>query len=200
MRGFKWSFEEALMDRTWDLPPAACTNLPALWLSHLRSGPPTQVKPSDNCTPKNHLTTTSTSTATLRQNCSSHFQISVPQKTWAIISDFCHIKQRTFGVTRYTTIGTQGLYGMNSFVSWFSLNIFKDLSMILSVVCFYYCIEFHCMDVICFVLFFSKILFFIHERHMERGRDIGRARSRLPAESLMRDLILGAWDHGLSQR
>ena len=35
-----------------------------------------------------------------------------------------------------------------------------------------------------------KILF-IHERRSERGRDIGRGRSRLPMGSLMRDLIPG---------
>ena len=45
-----------------------------------------------------------------------------------------------------------------------------------------------------------KILLFIHERHRERGRDIGRWRSRLPSGSLMQDSILGLWDHDLSQR
>ena len=30
---------------------------------------------------------------------------------------------------------------------------------------------------------------FIHERHTERGRDIGRGRSRLAAVSLMQDSI-----------
>lgn len=34
----------------------------------------------------------------------------------------------------------------------------------------------------------------------ERGRDIGRRRSRLPPGSLMWDLIWGLWDHDLSQR
>ena len=37
--------------------------------------------------------------------------------------------------------------------------------------------------------FFKKILF-IHESHGERGRDIGRGRSRLMAGSPMQDLIL----------
>ena len=36
--------------------------------------------------------------------------------------------------------------------------------------------------------FFLKVLF-IHERHRERGRDMGRGRSRLPARSLMWDSI-----------
>ena len=36
--------------------------------------------------------------------------------------------------------------------------------------------------------FFFKILF-IHERHTERGRDIGRGSSRLLTGSLMWDLI-----------
>ena len=38
---------------------------------------------------------------------------------------------------------------------------------------------------------FLKFLF-IHERHIERGRDTGRRRSRLPAGSLMWDLIPGS--------
>ena len=35
-------------------------------------------------------------------------------------------------------------------------------------------------------------------RDTERGRDIGRGRSRLPAISLMWDSIPGPWDHDLS--
>ena len=51
------------------------------------------------------------------------------------------------------------------------------------------------------VLFFWKRLYlFIHERHKERGRDIGRERSRLPPGSLMRDSIPGPQNHNLSQR
>ena len=38
---------------------------------------------------------------------------------------------------------------------------------------------------------FFKILLFIHERHKERGRDIGRSRSRLFAGSIMWDSISG---------
>ena len=38
------------------------------------------------------------------------------------------------------------------------------------------------------------------ERERERGRDIGSGRSRLLAGSPMWDLILGLWDHALSQR
>ena len=36
-------------------------------------------------------------------------------------------------------------------------------------------------------------------RDTERGRDIGRGRSRLPAENPMWDSIQGLWDHTLSQ-
>ena len=47
----------------------------------------------------------------------------------------------------------------------------------------------------------KKIFYlFIHERHRERGRNIGRGRSRLPAGSPMRDSIPGPRDHDLSQR
>ena len=44
---------------------------------------------------------------------------------------------------------------------------------------------------------FFKILF-IHERHTERGRDIGRGRSRLPVGSPMPDLIPEPQDDALS--
>ena len=37
-------------------------------------------------------------------------------------------------------------------------------------------------------------------RDTERGRDIGRGRSRLPMGSLMQNSIPGPWDHTLSQR
>ena len=37
-------------------------------------------------------------------------------------------------------------------------------------------------------------------RDTERGRDTGRGRIRLLAESLMRDSIPGSRDHALSQR
>ena len=49
-----------------------------------------------------------------------------------------------------------------------------------------------CSDLkrICFLSFLFKI-FFIHERHIERGRDIGKGRSRLPPGNLMWDLIPG---------
>ena len=47
----------------------------------------------------------------------------------------------------------------------------------------------HSTKFFCFVLFI-KILF-IHERHTERGRDLGRGRSRLPIGSLMWDSIPG---------
>ena len=41
-----------------------------------------------------------------------------------------------------------------------------------------------------FTFFFSlRFYLFIPERHKERGRDIGRRRSRLPAESPMQGLI-----------
>ena len=46
------------------------------------------------------------------------------------------------------------------------------------------------------------VLHFIYlfMRYTERGRDIGRGRSRLPVGSLMWGLILGPQDHALSQR
>ena len=42
-----------------------------------------------------------------------------------------------------------------------------------------------------------KILI-IHERHSERGRDIGRGGSRLPVGTPMQDSIPGPGDHALS--
>ena len=57
------------------------------------------------------------------------------------------------------------------------------------------------LDLIFFVslFFFKRFYLFIHERHRERGRDIGRGRSRLSSGSLMWDSIPGPWDHDLSQ-
>lgn len=51
-------------------------------------------------------------------------------------------------------------------------------------------------------LYFLKKILFIHswETHTERGRDIVRGRSRLPAGSPTWDLIPGSWDHALSRR
>ena len=47
--------------------------------------------------------------------------------------------------------------------------------------------------------FLFKIFYlFIHEGHTERGRDIGRGRTRLHAGSLMWDSIPALWDHTLS--
>ena len=46
------------------------------------------------------------------------------------------------------------------------------------------------------VFFFFRFYLFIHEKH----RDIHRRRSRLPAGSLMWDLVLEPWDHDLRQR
>ena len=52
-----------------------------------------------------------------------------------------------------------------------------------------------------FSFFFFKILFvYSWETHIERGRDTGRGRSRLPVGILVWDLILGTSDHDLSQR
>ena len=47
---------------------------------------------------------------------------------------------------------------------------------------------------------FQRFYLFIHERHTERGRDIGSGRSRLPEGSPRWDSIPGPWDHNLSQR
>ena len=46
--------------------------------------------------------------------------------------------------------------------------------------------------------FFLKDFIYLFMRDTQRGRDIGRGRSRLPAETLMQDLILGPRDHDLS--
>ena len=40
----------------------------------------------------------------------------------------------------------------------------------------------------------------VTERERERGRDIGRGRSRLPVGCAMQDLIPGTPDHDRSQR
>ena len=50
------------------------------------------------------------------------------------------------------------------------------------------------------ILFYLRFYLFIHERHRERGRDIGRGRSRLPAESPMQDSITGPRDRDLSRK
>ena len=57
---------------------------------------------------------------------------------------------------------------------------------------------FHSLIFIFFI--FEDFYLFTRERHTERGRDIGRGRSRLSEGRLMRDSILGPWDHNLSQR
>ena len=54
--------------------------------------------------------------------------------------------------------------------------------------------------IIFFILFFLRFCLFIHERYAERGRDLGRGRSRLPVGSLMCDSIPGPRDHDLSQK
>ena len=49
-----------------------------------------------------------------------------------------------------------------------------------------------------FCLFLRFFYFFM--RDIERGRDIGRGRSRLPAGNLMWNLIPGPQDHNLNQK
>ena len=51
-----------------------------------------------------------------------------------------------------------------------------------------------------YVALFLRFYLFIYERHKEKGRDIGRGRSRLLKGSAMQDSIPGLWDHALSQR
>ena len=60
----------------------------------------------------------------------------------------------------------------------------------------------HCKNQKSVLYSFSFLIFylFIHERHTERGRDIGRGRSWLPVGSPMWDLIPGLQDHDLSRR
>ena len=51
----------------------------------------------------------------------------------------------------------------------------------------------------CIIIYFYFYLF-IHEKHTERGRDIGREGSRLRAGSPMWDSVPGLQDDVLSQR
>ena len=51
-----------------------------------------------------------------------------------------------------------------------------------------------------FYFIFLRFYLFIHERHMERDRDICRGRSRLPGVSLMPDSIQGPPNYALSRR
>ena len=44
------------------------------------------------------------------------------------------------------------------------------------------------------------VSFFIYLFRRDRGRDIGRGRSRLLMGNLMQDSIPGPWDHDVSQR
>ena len=46
--------------------------------------------------------------------------------------------------------------------------------------------------------FFKKYFIYLFMRDTERGRNIGRGRSRLPVESPMQNLISGPWNHDLS--
>ena len=43
------------------------------------------------------------------------------------------------------------------------------------------------------IFFFLRFYLFIHEKHAERGRDVGRKRGRFTSGSLMQDLIPGPW-------
>ena len=49
----------------------------------------------------------------------------------------------------------------------------------------------HTSDEYWIIISILRFYLFIHERHRERGRDIGRGRSRLPVGSLMQDSIPG---------
>ena len=51
-----------------------------------------------------------------------------------------------------------------------------------------------------YVFVFSSFYLFIHDRHTERGRDIGRGRSRPPVGSPMRDSMPGPWNDDMSRR
>ena len=51
-----------------------------------------------------------------------------------------------------------------------------------------------------FIYLFLKFCLFIHETHTERGRDIGKGRSRPPTGNLMGNSIPGPQDHDMSQR
>ena len=56
------------------------------------------------------------------------------------------------------------------------------------------------IELILSVYSFFKTILFIYSWERERGREIGRGRSRLPSGSLMWDSISGLQDHALSQR
>lgn len=47
---------------------------------------------------------------------------------------------------------------------------------------------------------FDLFYLFIHERHTERGRDTGKGRTRLPAGTLIQDLIPGPQDPRIMTR
>ena len=51
-----------------------------------------------------------------------------------------------------------------------------------------------------FSFYFNVSLIFFLWETTERGRDVGRGRSRCPVGSLMLDSIPGSWDHDLSRR
>ena len=51
-----------------------------------------------------------------------------------------------------------------------------------------------------FFFLFLRFYLFINEIHIERCRDKGRGRSRLPTGNPMQDSIPGPWDHALGQR
>ena len=55
---------------------------------------------------------------------------------------------------------------------------------------------------LCCISFKKKTRFylFIHERHRERSRDLGRGRRRFPTGSPMWDSIPGPLDHSMTQR
>ena len=55
-------------------------------------------------------------------------------------------------------------------------------------------------EVVFFFSFFKRFYLFNHKRHRERGRDIGRGRSRLPEGSSVWNSIPEPWDHDRSQR
>ena len=67
------------------------------------------------------------------------------------------------------------------------------------LVCYIYVpLKFSHAKIYFFFNFFLNLFMIVMER--EEGRDIGRGRGRLPAGSLMQDLIPGPRDHALSRR
>ena len=73
----------------------------------------------------------------------------------------------------------------------------KKIFILMKDTCLPYCQNQH-FRIVCFI-FFLRFYLFIHQRHIEKGRDIGRGGGRLPV-GLDAGLDPWTWDHTLSWR